>query len=62
MYFQPDMTQRLAEEHFKELLREAEQYRLSRRAARGSRKARGRWPSVALMLSALLGLIIRPQG
>jgi len=44
----------------RDALYEAEQERLIR-AAKGSRKARGWWTSVALMLSSLVGLIIRPQ-
>jgi len=44
----------------RDALREAEQGRLIR-AAKGPRKARGWWTSVALMLSSLVGLIIRPQ-
>ena len=44
----------------RDALREAEQERLIR-AAQGPRKARGWWTSVALMLSSLVGLIVRPQ-
>ena len=60
MYFDPYLAQRLAEERIKDRLREAEQYRLIR-AAKGPRKVRGWWTSVALMLSSLVGLVIRPQ-
>ena len=60
MYFDSYLAQRLAEERIKDRLREAEQYRLIR-AAQGPRKARGWWRSVVLMLSSLIGLIIRPQ-
>jgi hypothetical protein len=44
----------------RDALREAEQYRLIR-AAKGPRKARRSWTSLALMLSSLVGLAIRPQ-
>jgi len=50
----------LAEERIKDRLREAEQYRLIR-AAKRPQKARGWWTPVALMLSSLMGLVIRPQ-
>ena len=60
MYFDSYLAQRLAEERIKDRLREAEQYRLIR-AAQGPWKARGWWRSVVLMLSSLVGLIIRPQ-
>ena len=60
MLFNPYLAQRLAEEHIKDALREAEQERLIR-AAKGPWKGRGWWPSVALMLSSLFGLVIRPQ-
>jgi len=58
--FDPYLAQRLAEERVKDRLREAKQYQLIR-AAQGPRKARGWWRSVVLMLSSLLGLVIRPQ-
>jgi len=60
MYFDSYLAQRLAEERIKDRLREAEQYRLIR-AAQGPRKARGWWTPVMLMLSSLVGLVIRPQ-
>ena len=60
MLFNSYLAQRLAEERIKDRLREAEQYRLIR-AAKCPRKARGWWTSVALMLSSLVGLVIRPQ-
>ncbi len=60
MLFDPYLAQRLAEEYIKDRLREAEQARLIR-AAKGPRKTRGWWTSVALMLSSLVGLVIRPQ-
>jgi len=60
MYFDSYLAQRLAEERIKDRLREAEQYRLIR-AAQGSRKARGWWTPLALMLGSLVGLIVRPQ-
>ena len=60
MLFNPYLAQRLAEERSKDMLREAEQYRLIR-AAKGPRKARGWWTSLALMLSGLAGFVIRPQ-
>jgi len=60
MYFDPYLAQRLVEERIKDRLRETEEYRLIR-AAKGPQKARRWWPSVALMLSSLLGLFIRPQ-
>ena len=60
MLFDPYLAQRLAEEYIKDRLREAEQARLIR-AAKGARKVRGWWTSVALMLSSLVGLVIRPQ-
>ena len=60
MLFNPYLAQWLAEERMKDMLREAEQARLIR-AAQGPRKARGWWTSLALMLGALLGPVIRPQ-
>ena len=60
MLFDPYLAQRLAEERIKDRLREAEQYRLIR-AAKSHEMARGWWTSVALMLSSLVGLVIRPQ-
>jgi hypothetical protein len=60
MCFDPYLAQRLAEERIKDRLWEAEQYRLIR-AAQGPRKARGWWTLLALMLSSLVGLIVRPQ-
>ena len=53
-------AERMMEEHVKDALREAEQERLIR-AARGPRRARGWWTSLALMLSSLVGFVIRPQ-
>ena len=60
MLFNLFLTQQMMEERMKDALREAEQKRLIR-AARGPRKVRGWWTSVALMLSSLVGLVIRPQ-
>ena len=60
MLFSHYEAERIMEERVKDALREAEQARLSR-VAKGPRKARGWWTSVALMLSSLVGLIIRPQ-
>ena len=58
MLFDPYLDQRLAEEHVKDMLREAEQARLIR-AAQGHRKTRGWWTSLALMLGSLVGLVVR---
>jgi hypothetical protein len=60
MYFNPDEVQLLARERMKDALREAEQERLIR-AAKGPRKSRGWRLPVALVLSSLLALFIRPQ-
>lgn len=60
MLFEPYLVQRLAEEHVKDMLREAEQARLIR-AAQGPRKTREWWSSVALILGGLAGLVVRPQ-
>lgn len=60
MLFSHYEAERIMEERVKDALREAEQKRLIR-AAQGPRKVRGWWTSVALMISSLVGLIIRPQ-
>ncbi|MBL7065243.1 MAG: hypothetical protein ISS49_13705 [Anaerolineae bacterium] len=57
MLFDPYLAQRLAEEHIKDRLREAEQYRLIR-AAQIPQKTRGWWASLALMLGSLVGLVV----
>ena len=57
MLFDPYLTQRLAEEHIKDRLREAEQARLIR-AAKSHKKARGWWTPVALMLGSLVSLVV----
>jgi hypothetical protein len=59
MLFDPYLAQRLAEERINRL-REGEEARLIR-AAKSHKKVRGWWPSLALMLSSLVGLTIRPQ-
>jgi len=51
----------MMEERMKDTLREVEQARLIR-AAKSSRKSRGWRLRVALILSSLMGLVIRPQG
>ena len=60
MLFSHYEAERIMEERVKDALREAEQERLIR-TAKCPRKARGWWTSVALMLSSLVGLVIRPQ-
>jgi len=60
MYFDPYLAQRMAEERIKDRLREAEEARLIR-TAKSHKKARGWWPSLALMLSSLVGLVVRPR-
>ena len=60
MLFSHYEAERIMEERVKDALRKAEQERLIR-AAKGPRKVRGWWTSVALMLSSLVGLVIRPQ-
>ena len=51
----PYLAQRLAEERIKDALREAEQYRLIRRATRGSRKARPN--AIGVVLKGLANLL-----
>jgi len=58
--FNPFLAERLAGERMKDAMREAEQERLIR-AAKGPRKSRDQGLSVMLVLSSLLGLVIRPQ-
>jgi len=60
MWFNPFLAQEVGKERMEDALREAEQERLIR-AAKGPRKARGWWTSVALILGSLVGLVIRPQ-
>ncbi len=60
MYFNPYEAQLLAKERMKDALREAEQERLIR-AAKGPRKSRAWRLPVALILSSLLALFMRPQ-
>ncbi len=60
MYFNPYEAQLLAKERMKDALREAEQERLIR-AAKDPRKSRGWRLPVALVLSSLLALFMRPQ-
>jgi hypothetical protein len=60
MYFNPYEAQLLAKERMKDALREAEQERLIW-AAKGPRKSRGWRLPVALVLSSLLALFMRPQ-
>jgi len=60
MWFNPFLAQQLAEERMKDAMREAEQARLIR-AVQGPRKARGWRLPVALILSSLLALFMRPQ-
>ena len=52
--------ERMMEVSARNLRREAERERLIR-TAKGPRKARGWWTSVALMLSSLLALVVRQQ-
>jgi hypothetical protein len=60
MTLNPYLTQQLREERVKDALRNAEQARLIR-VARGPRKSRGWRLPVALILSSLLALLMRPQ-
>ena len=60
MMFNPYLPQRLAEERVKDALREAEQARLIQ-AAKGPKTLRGWRLPVALILSSLLALFMRPQ-
>lgn len=60
MWFNSFLEQRLREERVKDALRKAEQARLIR-VAKGPRKMRERHLPVALTLSTLWGLSIRPQ-
>ena len=60
MWFNPFLAQQMREERVKDALRKAEQARLMR-AAKGPRKMRERHLPVALTLSSLWGLSIRPQ-
>lgn len=56
----PYLAQQLMEERVKDALRKAEQAKLIR-VAKGPRRARGWWASVALMLGSLVGFIVGPQ-
>lgn len=58
--FSPFLTQHLAEERVKDMLREAEQARLIRQA-KGPRKPRGWQLLAASLLSSLLALFMRPH-
>ena len=58
--FNPFLAELLAEERRKDAMRDAEQARLIR-VAKGPRKARGWAQPVTLILSSLLGLVIRPK-
>jgi hypothetical protein len=60
MWFNHFQVERMMEERARNALREAEQRRQIQ-AAKGPKKARGRWTPVALMLSSLLALVVRPQ-
>ena len=60
MWFNPFLAQEVGKERMKDALREAEQERLIR-AANGPRKPRGWRPRIVLVLSSLLGLLMRPQ-
>ena len=51
---------KVADYQRRDALREARQERLVR-AAKGCEKARGRRSLVALILSSLVGLVVRPQ-
>ena len=53
-------VERMMEVSARNLRREAERQRLIR-TAKGPRKARAWWTSVALMLSSLLALVLPPQ-
>ena len=58
MLMDPILAKELAQERMKDLMREAEQDRLIRRAAKGSRRAHRWWFPVALNLTRLLGRVI----
>jgi hypothetical protein len=60
MLFNPYLAQRLAQERTRDAMRNAEQARLIR-AARGPRKISEWRLPVALPLSILLALFVRPQ-
>jgi hypothetical protein len=60
MMFDPYLVQLAAEESMEDLLREVERVQLIR-AAKGPRKLRGWRLLVALILSSLLALFMRPQ-
>jgi len=60
MWFNHYEAELVMKERVKDALRKAEQERLIR-VAKGPRKARRPWISVALMLNSLVGLVIRPQ-
>lgn len=60
MWFNSDLAEWLAKERMEGAMREAEQARLIH-MIEGPRKERKLWLLVALILSGLLGLVIRPQ-
>jgi len=61
MYLHPYPTQLLAQERMKDMLRQAEQQRLIRRAAKDPRKVWARRLPVKLIASSLFRPVIRPQ-
>ena len=60
MLFNHYEAERMMEERVKDALREAEQERLMR-ATKSHERTREWWTPLALMLSSLVGLVVRPQ-
>jgi hypothetical protein len=57
MLIDPHLARELAQHHMKDLMREAEQERLIRRVAGGSKTSRSWPPVVTLIFSSLLNLV-----
>lgn len=59
MLYEPLLAHQMAKERMKDILREAQQARLTT-VAEGSRKSQGWRPLVASIFSSLLALFVRP--